>query len=102
MVRTTLAPLASTPAAANGPAWSSPARIDSTPGRASASRRSSAPSVGPTALGASDIAAGTRLDDDLGRRRLRGLGAGHAWAFAAVSFSMPMWSITGSISRCSS
>ena len=51
--------MASTPAAANGPACSSPARIDSTPGRASSSRMSSAPRFGPTALGASAIAAGT-------------------------------------------
>ena len=42
------------------------------------------------------------LDDDLGRRRLPRLGAGHPCDLAAVSFSMPTWSISGSISRCNS
>ena len=100
-MRTTLAPLASTPAAARGPACSRPARIDSTPGRASASRRSSAPRLGPTALGASAMAAGTDSTTTSAAGVSATSGSLTCVALAASS-SMPMRSIAGRIWRCSS
>src|SRR5271156_5188882 len=65
----TLAPFARTPAAARGPAWRSPVRRDSTPGRALASRGSSPPRAMPPPLGARETAAGipsTRTSTVLG------------------------------------
>ena len=80
-VSTTLAPLATTPAMANGPAWSRPARIDSTPGRRLGRRGADlAPSVGTDRVGRERHRRRHGFDDDLGRRRLSGVGTRHAAA----------------------
>ena len=65
-MRTTLAPLASTPAAASGPACSRPARIDSTPGRLAGVEEELRTEVRPDRVRRQRHGRRHRFDDDLG------------------------------------